>query len=121
MFSQPNQGDSHQTKRTDTSYFPSTEVPVEFPVASRTLPGQQLFGSSQTPALPRPHKWELQHSFHLDSAESMMNWDKCPGVQMTHFDGSADLIFQLKGTEQCSAAESWARKTQRGNQNFQFL
>lgn len=34
MFSQPNQGDSHPRKRTDTSSFPSTKVPVEFPVDS---------------------------------------------------------------------------------------
>lgn len=121
MFSQPNQGDSHPTKRTDTSYFPSTEVPVEFPVGFQDTPRTTVVRILSNTWSPRPHKWELQHSFHLDSAESMMNWDKCSGVQMTHFDRSADLIFQLKGTEQCSAAESWARKTQRGNQNFQFL
>lgn len=35
---------------------------------------------------------------------------------MAHFDRSADLIFQLKGTERCSAAEALARKTQQGNE-----
>lgn len=54
----------------------------------------------------------LRHPFHLDSASAgcMVNWDECPGVQMTDFDRSADLIFQLKGTERCGAAEALVEK-----------
>ena len=35
---------------------------------------------------------------------------------MMRFDRSADLIFQFKETEQCSAAEALARETQQDNQ-----